>query len=124
MSSFACQVLGLVVEALESDRDLAARLRAALGGTVPVDELVPLRDCKCRASVRMLRTAISRGELAATKVGREFLVKHADVTAWVASHRVRAVAHGERVAPAPEKSPAERAIERARASGGLRVVAR
>ncbi|HEX4475838.1 MAG TPA: helix-turn-helix domain-containing protein, partial [Polyangiaceae bacterium] len=83
------------------------------------ETLLPLKSCG--VSVRTLRGAIKRGELAASLVGRELLVRRADLQAWIDGRRVRADEHDES-RPAPTRTPAQRAIDRARLEGSLRVV--
>jgi len=107
-------LLGLV-EVLEGDPELAARIRAAVAGTS--DEPMPLSSYP--ESARVLRAAIKRGELPADRVGRDLCVRPSARAAWLETRRVRP---GERPAKRIALSPAERAIERARLSGALRIV--
>lgn len=86
--------------------------------TAPVvqdEDLVPLR--KCGVPVRTARKAIKCGELPAMLVGREYVLRRADLAAWLDNRRVKP-------SPRPERqlSAAGRAIDRARRSGSLRVV--
>ncbi|HEX4474062.1 MAG TPA: helix-turn-helix domain-containing protein [Polyangiaceae bacterium] len=120
-SPLAHALLVQVLDAIESDPALAQRARALLLGEVPASKetLLPLKSCG--VSVRTLRGAIKRGELEASLVGRELLVRAADLQTWIDGRRVRADEH-EHVAPNMKKTPAQRAIDRARLEGSLRVV--
>jgi excisionase family DNA binding protein len=100
----------LALEA-EDIRALARALAEELRGPA-ADEWTPLAGCG--VSVRTLRAAIKAGELPASKVGREYRVRRADLTAWMT---------GRRVEPRQtEQTPAERAIARAANAGRLRRV--
>jgi len=113
-------LLAEVAEALESDPELAARVRTALGLDGPATaaaETLRLRDAG--PPVRTLRAAIARGELAAMRVGREYRVRRGDLEAWLESRRV---APGRRERQPKKQSAAERAVARARRAGSLRVV--
>ncbi len=99
--------------AAEADRIAAEQIESR---TLPSpDDLLPLRDCG--VSVRTLRGAIGAGELPASLVGREYLVRRSDLESWIAARRVT-----PREVRTRELSAAERALERARSSGALRVV--
>lgn len=101
-------------DALRSDPELRAELRALL--TESSDKPIPLS--KCGESVRTLRAAIAAGELDATKCGRSYYVTRDALEAWRVSRRVQPRERAQR----EPSSPAERAIERARRSGALRLV--
>lgn len=68
--------------------------------------------------IRTLRLAVRRGELAAMRVGRSYMIRRADLAAWL---QARAVKPRPAVRREPT-TPAERAIERARRDGSLRLV--
>jgi len=75
--------------------------------------------------VRTLRRAIRSGELQASKAGRNYYATDEAVAAWRAARRVdcSAKARPNVSRPAKQLTAAERAIERARAAGGLRAIA-
>jgi excisionase family DNA binding protein len=94
---------------------LETELEHEVAPVVQDQDLVPLR--KCGVPVRTARKAIKCGELPAMLVGREYLLRRADLAAWLDNRRVKPSPHPER-----QLSAAERAIDRARRSGSLRVV--
>jgi excisionase family DNA binding protein len=96
---------------------IAQAVVALLKPAVAGNALLPLE--RCGPPVRTLRAAIKRGELAASKVGRGYLVSAAALAEWLEARRVT-----PRAETLPEKpqSAAERAIERARRAGSLRAV--
>jgi excisionase family DNA binding protein len=114
---------GALLAALATARATVATLEAAVqqAETAPTNDaqsdLLALKETS--VSVRTSRAAIAAGELPAVKVGREFKVRRADLDAWLAA---RAVKPRERQQPERELTAAERAIERARRSGTLRIV--
>jgi len=71
-------------------------------GATDFNDVPTVRRAARRARVdpRVLRRAIARGELPATKLGERWLrVEWADVLAWLRSRRVRPTAHArERLA--------------------------
>ncbi len=112
----AHSILAELASALEADPALAARLRRVLGAEPRSDaERFPLK--KAGVPVRTLRRAIAAGELAAERVGREYFVRREDLEAWFTSRRAKPAEKKPR-----EPSAAERAIERARREGSLRLV--
>lgn len=116
-------VLLEALQALEADPELATRLRVVLG-LFPLggsDELVRLAETG--VSPRTLRRAIAAGELSAVKVGRDLCLRRKDLDAWVATKTVKPGERREPRKPDVAKTPAQRAIERARGAGALRVVA-
>ena len=94
---------------------LEAELEQDATPVTQAEDLVPL--LKCGVPVRTARRAIKLGELPASLVGREYLLRRADLAKWLDGRRVQPRPAAER-----EQSPAERAIDRARRSGALRVV--
>jgi len=110
-------LLAELLQALESEPDLTARLRALLGSSAS-DDWITLKEA--RVSVRTLRAAIRRGDLAASKIGRNYRIRRADLDAWIASREIDIPA--EERSSSEEQSPAERAIARASAAGKLRAV--
>lgn len=92
-----------------------AAVRRALAGTPRPAGRLPLADAAAQAgaTVRVLRGAIARGELPAVKAGRGYTLAPADLDAWLAGRTARPTP-----ARAPD-SPADRALERARAAGRL-----
>lgn len=81
----------------------------AQAGVVASDETLSLRDCG--VSVRTLRTAIKRGELPASKAGREYRIRRSDLDSWLAQKTVsptQPVSHDN-----ASGSAADRAIARA-----------
>ena len=88
---------------------------AALGPRAKTDELVPL--AAAGVPVRTLRRAIGADELTATKIGREYRIRRADLDAWLEARRVAPRAKRE-----PVQTEADRAIERARRAGALRSI--
>jgi excisionase family DNA binding protein len=107
------ELIGLVADAV------ADRLDRRQGRHDTGSERVSLRDAR-GASVRQLRAAIASGELAAVRLGREYRVAQGDVDEWIAS---RPVAPNIRGGASPKVgTAAERAIDRARRAGSLRVV--
>ena len=103
---------------LAAARATVASLEALVVAEAPTaaDDHLPLNECG--APVRTLRRAIADGSLPASLVGREYLVRRADLEAWLAAPR-RAP---RRPQQEHEPSAAERAIERARQTGTLCVV--
>ncbi len=92
---------------------VAALLRPAVAG----NDLLPLE--RCGPPIRTLRAAIARGELAAAKVGRGYLVSAQALAAWLELRRVAPRAETRTEKP---QTAAERAIARARRAGSLRAV--
>lgn len=111
-------VLAELVAALEAEPAIAGRLRCVLGleAHARADDVLDARGSGL--SVREFRAAIRRGELRASRVGRRYLVRRADLDAYLASRQVKPRA---RQALKP-KSAAAAAVDRAIARGELRVV--
>lgn len=108
-------LLARMLDAIEADPELAARLRRLLGGS---DDATPIPLATTGQPVRVLRRAIRSGELQAVRVGREYRVTRGDLAEWLEARRVAP-------RPAAVRQPttaAERAIDRARRTGALRVV--
>lgn len=109
-------LLVAVRDALRSDPELAAELRALLGASASSGKPKPLKDCG--EPIRVLRRAVQEGDLRATKIGRGYFVTDEDLAAWRASRRVKPREHK----PLRKDTAAQRAIERARAGGHLRAL--
>ncbi len=106
----------LVVVAFD---ELAALVKSAVTtalGTPAAADVVPL--AAAGVPVRTLRAAIRAGALPASKAGRSYVVRRADLAAWLDAQRVTPKAPAR---PAMQ-SEADRALERARRSGALRPV--
>lgn len=107
---------GLVLLTPAQLRELVREAVAEALDARATDSPVPL--AQCGESIRSLRAAIRAGELNAHKSGRAYYVTRAELERWRSSKRVLP---RERQPIAPD-SPAQRAIERARQRGALRVV--
>lgn len=80
-------------------------------------ELVRARDV--RMTSREWRAAVHRGELRARKIGREYLATREDFDAYLVA---RQVAPKKSQPPVKRTDPATAAVDRALASGKLRIV--
>lgn len=107
--------LATVLRAAAAEAERLAALEAQAPALQAPSEWLTLQDSGL--SVRTLRAAIASGELDAVRVGREYRVRRSDLEAWIGGRRVTPE-------PRPEKrqSAAERALERARRDGSLRLV--
>lgn len=107
----ALRELAAAIESL-GDAELASPPRSA-------SDMVDLAELARRGiGRRVARTAITRGELPAVRVGRRYLCRLTDVDAWLAARAVAACP----VTPATQRQPADDPIARALAGGRLRVV--
>jgi excisionase family DNA binding protein len=107
---------------LRAAADEAERIASEQTDAPPTaDELVSLEAAhhSTGISVRTMRAAIRAGDLEAAKVGREYRITRAALDGWLDGRRVRP---SPRTEPTRELTAAERAIERARRAGALRVV--
>ncbi len=110
--------------AAQVERPAPAANDTAEGGATdqaPLPELVRARDVSMTA--REWRGAIKRGELRASKVGREFMATRADYESYLAAKRVSPSMTTNRARSA-KKDPATAAIERALAAGRLQAIPR
>lgn len=117
-------LLSELINALEQDEVLAERARRVLAlKDSHSSELVPLGEAGM--PVRTLRAAIAAKELPASFVGRQYLVRRVDLMMWLENRPSRQPPRKRKRKRNPEEaqqSPAQRAIERARRGGTLRVV--
>lgn len=101
-------------------------------GPTTIDPRALVRITDLPISRITLRNAVKSGELEAYAIGRDYFVTQAAVDAWLASRST--VAHPENLRPcyrpgcetrgARKQAPADAAVDRAIASGGLRRVAK
>lgn len=74
-------LLVAMLDAIERDPELRARLRAVLTDEPPKPAWISIGDAG--VSKRALREAIGRGELNAKKVGRELCIEVRALNAWM-----------------------------------------
>lgn len=98
-------------------RMLARELARELDRPKPEPELIPLSQAG--PPVRTLRAAIRSGALPAVKTGRCYMISRSDLQSWLAARTVKP--NPARKKPVPSTA-AERAIQRARDDGRLRVI--
>lgn len=106
---------GLVVlQEADLRRLIEESVRAALGQRSTEGETLTLRETG--VSVRTLRKEIREGRLRGLRVGRELRVRKSDFETWLVGREAKPAESNE------SRAAAERALERARASGALRRV--
>ena len=84
----AAAILGAMLDALEGDAELRARLRAALGlGPGAGDEVIPLQRAAAMVgtSTRALRLAARRGDLAIEGPRAARVVRRGELDRWLAA---------------------------------------
>lgn len=104
-----------VIPSPETPNDLAS---ASEGPRGSLHDLVRARDVGLTSRER--RAAVRRGELRASKVGREYMATRADYDSYIAAKRVTPSERRART----NIDPASAAVERALASGKLRAIPR
>ncbi len=98
-------------------RELLARVVEAQAGTSDPDRWIDVRDPQqCPVPWRSVMDAARRGELEASRVGRQVLVRARELDRWLAAKRIDSRAREQAApvaAPPPEPSRVAHLLDRA-----------